>query len=116
MDCPECGEYMILKKSKYGFFWSCHTYPKCNGSHGAHPDGTPLGIPANKETKEWRIKAHNEFDKLWKSKGYKRSTCYRLLQELMDMTPDEAHIGRFNINQCKTLIKILEGDDECIVR
>jgi hypothetical protein len=31
------------------------------------------------------------------------------LQNLMDMTPEQAHIGRFNEYECRKLIKLLKG-------
>jgi ssDNA-binding Zn-finger/Zn-ribbon topoisomerase 1 len=58
--CGECGAPMILRYShKYsGPFYGCTTFPTCRGTHGAHADGAPKGIPGNKETKQARIKAH----------------------------------------------------------
>ena len=29
MRCPECGDFMVYRKGKYGAFYSCHGYPKC---------------------------------------------------------------------------------------
>lgn len=29
--CPLCNSPMTYRKGKYGFFWGCSTYPKCNG-------------------------------------------------------------------------------------
>lgn len=28
--CPSCGDFLIVKKGKYGSFLGCHSYPKCN--------------------------------------------------------------------------------------
>lgn len=28
--CPECGSVMKLRKGRYGMFWGCSNYPKCN--------------------------------------------------------------------------------------
>lgn len=28
--CPECGSRMVLRKGKYGMFFGCSNYPKCN--------------------------------------------------------------------------------------
>lgn len=107
--CGECGSKMVLRKSKYGLFYGCIKYPECKGTHGAHQNsGKPLGIPADEETKEWRVKAHAEFDKFWKLYGYKRPEAYELLQTIMSMSPKEAHISRFNIDDCKKLLKKLE--------
>jgi ssDNA-binding Zn-finger/Zn-ribbon topoisomerase 1 len=106
---------MVLRstsKYRYGngqkrFFWGCCAYPKCKGVHGAHPDGTPLGIPANLETKRWRQAAHELFDQLWKSGAHSREEAYEELQRRMKMTKEEAHIGRFTKEQCIELIRQL---------
>ena len=106
MICPECGADMILKKGKYNKFYGCVQWPECTGSHGAHADGTPLGIPANKETKAWRIKAHDAFDRLWKQDGMRRKKAYRKLAMSMGLAEEDCHIGRFNIEQCEEVIKV----------
>ena len=28
--CPECGDFLVLRKGKYGTFFGCHNYPRCN--------------------------------------------------------------------------------------
>ena len=28
--CPECGKPMQIRKGRYGLFWGCTGYPKCN--------------------------------------------------------------------------------------
>src|SRR3989344_7903451 len=115
MECPECGAPMTLRettkyKTKKGLarkFYGCTRYPVCNGTHGAHPDGKPLGVPGDKETKQWRIKAHDALDTLSKKFGYNKADSYKLLQTTMGMNSEKAHIGRFNIEECKTLISRL---------
>lgn len=27
--CPQCGSVLVKRKSKYGYFWGCSSYPKC---------------------------------------------------------------------------------------
>lgn len=27
--CPECGDFLVLRKGKYGTFFGCHNYPRC---------------------------------------------------------------------------------------
>lgn len=106
--CPDCGSEMRLRQSRYGTFYGCIRYPDCKAAHGAHADGRPLGIPANKETKEWRIKAHAAFDQLWKTGGMKRKAAYRWMRDAMELSADEAHIGRFDIAACRKLITLVE--------
>lgn len=104
--CGECGEPMVLRKSKRypAPFWGCSQYPKCTGTHGAHPNGRPLGVPANKETREWRIKAHAEFDLIWQTRkhGVRRKEAYRMLA--LTMGVERVHIGESDIETCKVII------------
>ena len=103
--CPECGKSMVLRISKYGFFYGCEMFPKCKATHGAHrKTGKPLGNPANKETKEWRIKAHDVFDKMWKNDEMNRKAAYRWMKKTLKITPEDAHIGKFDLDMCKRLI------------
>jgi len=102
--CPECGSTMVLRKSKYGVFYGCSEFPKCKAAHGAHKSsGKPLGTPANKKTKQARMRAHASFDTLWKDKHMDRSAAYVWMQEAMEMTEDEAHIGKFSEEHCDQL-------------
>jgi len=109
LKCPEagCDSLMVLRESRYGPFYSCARYPKCTGSHGSHPDGTPLGIPADKETKKARMDAHAVFDLLWQPVGapYSRSAAYFEMRTMMGLSEEKAHIGNFDIDQCMDLVK-----------
>lgn len=55
VSCGECQAPMLLRESRFGKFYGCTRFPECRGTHGAHPDGRPLGVPANAETKEARV-------------------------------------------------------------
>ena len=105
--CPECGSPMELRQGKIGnrHYYACMRYPECKGAHGAHRDGTPLGIPADGATKAMRIAAHEVFDALWKDGRMTRSEAYAWMGEVMGLGPDEAHIGRFDKATCTRLIK-----------
>ena len=98
---------MIKRKSKFKnpFFWGCRNYPDCTYRIGAHPNGDAMGYPADAETREARIKAHEAFDKVWKEWGYTRAEAYKLLQTMMGMSELDAHIAKFNKEQCEKLIK-----------
>ena len=108
--CPECGADMVLRMSQYGYFYGCVEYPNCDGTHSCDKEGNPLGTPANAETKQWRVKAHHEFDKLWKgpNKIMTRTKAYSYLAKAMNLPPQKAHIAHFNIQQCKVLINLLK--------
>lgn len=110
--CAECGAPMILRDSKYGLFYGCTAYPDCRGTHGAHPDGLPLGRPGNAETKRLRHQAHLLFDPFWTGPKavMSRGAAYRWLQNLFGLTEAEAHIGNFTADQCRTLIERLHTE------
>ena len=104
--CPECGNPMVLRPSVFGPgpYYACSTWPACRGAHGAQYDGTPLGIPADQETKRDRVQAHEVFDRLWKRGNMGRWEAYAWMQRTLGLSPDEAHIGRFSSATCKLLI------------
>lgn len=102
--CPNCGNRMVLRDSKYGLFYGCSTYPDCDATHGAHPNGEPLGIPADKATKAARIRAHDAFDKLWKEGHMKRGQAYAWMRQTLNLSKEEAHMGRFDIERCERVI------------
>lgn len=89
-------------------FWGCRNFPECKGTHGAHPDGTPMGIPADEETKKWRVKAHDVLTDIANKYGLSRNEQYSMIQGLMHMSPSEAHISNFNTEQCQKLIRLLQ--------
>lgn len=110
--CPECGSLMVLRHSqKFNrCFYGCSRYPKCQATHGAHKDGTPLGIPANTETKEWRIKAHAAFDQIWRDSPLTnaRQIAYKILADSMAIDVKDCHIGLFDMDECKIVIALQE--------
>lgn len=111
--CPDCGSDMVLRDSKYGLFYGCVRWPACDATHGAHADGTPLGVPANKETRRARMAAHDSFDQLWKEaskKGRKsaRKNAYAWLREQLGLTKEECHIGKFDVAMCAKVVELCE--------
>lgn len=114
VECPLCRSRMRLKTSRYGLFYGCERWPACDATHGAHPSGEPLGVPADAETKRWRIKAHEAFDQLWKGVGatMTRREAYRWMIYTMALPGSEAHIGCFSKEQCERLIAALEVRDQ----
>jgi len=105
LKCPKCGSKMVLKNSKTGTFYGCSKFPKCKGSRGADRYGRLYDKPANKLTKAWRMLAHDKFDMWWRYKGLSRNVAYQRLQSFMNMPPDKAHIGNFDIAKCKKVIE-----------
>ena len=121
--CPYCGSEAELKDNKviygksYGRSWICKNYPECDAYVGCHKKtGIPLGRLADAELREWKSEAHHIFDELWKNAHPKgryeaRKRAYKKMQEIMSMTPEQAHIGNFDVYQCKMLITKLTGID-----
>jgi hypothetical protein len=101
--CPSCYCCMMLREGKYGKYYEC----VCGLLHGAHPDGSLLGIPADRRTRKLRVKAHKVFDSWWKSLGLKRKKAYRHLAIIMSVPQQKAHIAMFDEEQCRTLINLL---------
>lgn len=109
--CPVCGDKLALKPSKHGCFYSCVNFPACKGSHGAHPDGRPLGTPATLEVKLLRQEVHRLFDPVWRAPDARmhRTEAYKWLAGLLGITPDECHIGLFGKERCERVIELLKG-------
>ena len=110
LPCGECGSLMNLRKSRHGPFYGCSRWPACEGTHGAHPDGKPKGIPANKKTRQARIRAHRVFDEIWKKGLKKRHQAYAWMREAMEMSHSQAHIANFSEEQCDQLIQLVYRD------
>lgn len=90
--------------------WICRN---CGAYCGCHPNTTaPLGYPANKATRNARMKLHKlRLDPLWKPRKtasgkrkngrFKRSEVYQFLQSRMGLSAEETHTGKFTIEQCR---------------
>jgi ssDNA-binding Zn-finger/Zn-ribbon topoisomerase 1 len=122
LNCPDCGNKMELRRSKFsnGYWYACAFYPQCKGSHGPHPDGRPLGKPADRETKQLRIKAHDLLDPIYecypKGKPQRRARwrAYMWVAFAMGLSMQRAHIGEFNAEQCRRLITLIETESYVI--
>ncbi len=98
---------MVLKesslfKTKSGVnkkFWGCTQWPRCKGTHGAHPDGTPLGHPADRKTKNGRIDLHARMSDIFAS----RKEMYAWLKE---NAPKE-HIGDMTLVEIERTNELL---------
>lgn len=119
--CPECGARMVLRETeKYRYpksgeprkFFGCSKYPDCKGTHGAHPDGKPLGKPANAETKQARIAAHAAFGKWRDRHGLRKSEGYKHLAAMLDVPGHEAHIGQMDKKTCEAVVGLCNQGHE----
>lgn len=110
LKCGECGSEMQLRKSKHGAFYGCTKWPDCDGTHGAHADGSPKGTPADKPTRLARIRAHAVFDEIWKQGLKKRHEAYGWMRRAMNLSRSQAHIAMFDLAQCEQLIQLVYRD------
>jgi len=102
--CAECGAKMSPRFHDWRQgrgrqpFYGCSQYPDCQGRHGAHIDGRPLGKPGNKATRATRMRAHAVLDRLWKGKDARmsRTGAYVWMQKALGLLPKDAHIGSFD--------------------
>ena len=111
--CQYCGKLAEFVDSReiygksYGMIYLCR---KCNAYVGVHKNTkTPLGILANAELREWKKRAHFYFDWIWKSKTLTRDDAYKWLSEKMNKNRANTHIGMFDVDDCKKVIKLSKG-------
>lgn len=114
--CPECGAPMELRVTpKLCYpngsprkFFGCSRYPDCTCVHGAGPDGSPLGTPADGPTRAARIEAHRAFD-AWRGRlSFTRPYAYKKLAELLGVPEEEAHMGVMDAAMCRRVVEVLE--------
>jgi len=93
-------------------FWLCQP---CDAYAGHIHDNVML---ANKDLRQARKIAHENFDMLWISKKYQRKILYKMLANYMKLDKDNCHIALFNIEQCKKVLEfvseITKGNNETI--
>lgn len=118
--CPYCGEMAVFMTSKdyYGkdYGTNLYTCKPCDARIGTHQrTANPLGTMAKPELRALRMQAHKLFDPLWKPnhKGDGRSRmsrkeAYTWLRDTLGLDKKDAHIGKFNEEQCERLIAVLK--------
>lgn len=109
--CPECGEVMVLKRSKFGLFYGCQKWPRCDGIQPAYPSGRPMGTNQVRATKQERVRAQEVFDDLRIRREWTRKRAYTWLAKKLNMTRKECHIGKFDEATCARVLNICERND-----
>ena len=99
-----CGRNGVLRRSRYGRFWSCPDR-SCEGLVGCHPGTSiPTGTMADKATRQARKRAHDAFDRLWRKapqpKLY-RMAAYAWLSDQMGV--DDAHISQMTKEEAERI-------------
>jgi len=125
MDCPYCkkeAEWVENKKiygKNYGRSFMVYFCRACDAYVGCHNNTRkPLGTMADRDTREWRKKAHAAFDPLWKiinptRRPYKlkrllQSARQKAYNRLKNHFGEEIHIGESNVERCKKIISVCE--------
>lgn len=82
----------------------------CGASVGCHRAGTwhndrihtgdePLGIMADRELRQWRLRMHRLFDPIWKKYRMTRRQAYAALADKLEINVDDCHISHFTKEQ-----------------
>lgn len=114
--CPYCGAQAELVTGRriyphrsdlaHKHFYLCEP---CHAYVGCHPGTcTPLGTPANADTRTRRALLHQHFDLLWRTGKLSRKEAYALLRRQMGMTQTQCHIGKFTPEQCATALAFVK--------
>ena len=118
--CNLCGgpiEYIsnaaVYHGREYGS-GKCYHCIQCGAYVGTHRDRPQeaLGIHANADMREWKIKCHDLFDALWRSEQtskqrQRRTKLYRRLAKELHIPQDECHFGYFDFEMLKKAYKVL---------
>lgn len=114
--CPHCGEqaqlvdgsviYPFLPNLHGRYFYLC---APCNAWVGCQPGTTkPLGVPADSETRQARIEAHDVFDPIWKTGCLTRVDAYAWLADELRIEREQCHISRFGTELCRQTVRVCE--------
>lgn len=115
--CPYCDRQAVLvdgttiyphrRDLSHKKFYLCRD---CDAYVGCHRDsGEPYGRLANKELREARKAAHAAFDPLWDGRGAEmsRTDAYSWLARVMGLTKAQCHIGDFDVEQCREVVRLV---------
>ena len=86
-------------------FYQCAS---CDARVGTRPGTTvPLGNLANSELRSARMRAHQQFDPIWKQGTMSRTDAYAWLAQQMQLPTAQAHIGQFDLAQCHAVCNLV---------
>lgn len=110
--CPDCGTGTLrVKDGKWGPFYGCSNFPTCHATHDAHPNGEPVGIPADAATRELRKRFHTLFDAVVAADGDDdKDAVYRWLAEELRIPVEQAHAGVMDAATATRAIRRLERE------
>ncbi len=100
---PHRGDLHSLK------FWKCDGCGDAVGCHKVHGGkyNKPLGVIANREIKNWRMKIHAKLDPLWKQKAFSRKNLYKTISKRMGI--EAYHTAELTtVADCQKVLSILD--------
>ncbi len=118
--CNLCGgnvEYLsnsVIYGRKYGSGY-CYRCQSCGAYVGTHKPcpRKAMGILANEEMREWKMKCHEIFDSFWKNKKKdrwkKRNEMYLRLSREMNIPVEMCHFGYFDLEELRQAYQILKS-------
>jgi hypothetical protein len=109
--CPDCGGVMRRRTSRFRYrdgrpkeFFGCVNWPVCSGIHSCHPDGSPMGTPADAATRLARQKLHATIDPLWQQRLVGRQEVYGLMAKWLGSNR-ALHIGEMDLAQINQVLR-----------
>ena len=112
--CRYCGAKVVFTSNAeiYGKQYGggmCYLCRRCGAYVGTHKGSrAPLGTMADDVLRYWRKQAHDNFDKLWKSKRLSRPQAYKWLATQMGLSAEETHIALFEVDQCEKVVELVK--------
>ena len=97
MECPIHKTKMMRTHTQYGNRYDC-TEADCDMV------GWNSNTPANQQTRNARIKAHDMFDTVWRTGIMKRSEAYDALASYMGRKKKHTHMAQFSYDECQSVI------------
>ena len=113
--CNICGgkvEY-IQNKEIYGRSYGsgfCYWCSECGAYVGTHKVAPKeaLGILANEEMRQMKMKCHDIFDKMWNTPNQRRN-LYKWLAKELKIHVEDCHFGYFDLSMLNKALKILQS-------
>ena len=110
--CPYCkqpSEYVDSKiiygnGKSYGMVYYCKKCAAWVGTHKGEPEKA-LGRLADNHLRQWKKNAHERFNLLYELNYKTRGNAYKWLSERLGIPQKYTHIGMFNVETCKRVVK-----------
>jgi len=112
--CPYCGSSVHLRSadgiykdnSRGVMLYVCARYPDCDAYVRVQKNTTlPVGTLANGALRALRLKAHEQFNKLYLSGRMSKHEAYAWLAALLQVPYSQAHIGHLGEYFCQRVIE-----------